>query len=105
MEEELARLKPDIMVIGAFGIRYNNVEWLSETLQFLRRIGVRQIIVLGDGPGGRNHHNRFYIRLCGQTLRVAYRIACLPFTRRVLKFDKGSDKIRSKSGRLVYLPA
>ena len=50
MEEELASLKPDIVVIGAFWYQYNNVEWLSETLRFLQRIGVRRIIVIGTTP-------------------------------------------------------
>jgi peptidoglycan/LPS O-acetylase OafA/YrhL len=63
MEGELVRLRPDIVVIGAFWYQYNNVEWLSETLRFLRQIGVRHVIVIGTT--GRNHHNHSYIRLCG----------------------------------------
>src|SRR5512132_3488513 len=38
-EEEFVRLKPDIVLIGAFWYQYNHFERLRETLQFFHRIG------------------------------------------------------------------
>src|SRR5262249_28903071 len=43
MDQELARLKPDIVVIGALWPKYTHVERLSERLQFFQQIGVRRI--------------------------------------------------------------
>jgi peptidoglycan/LPS O-acetylase OafA/YrhL len=50
-EEEFARLKPDIVVIGALWSRYKHIERLTERLQFFQRIGVQRIVVLGAVPG------------------------------------------------------
>jgi hypothetical protein len=49
-EEEFARLRPDIVVIGALWSRYKHIERLSERLQFFQRIGVQRIVVLGAVP-------------------------------------------------------
>jgi peptidoglycan/LPS O-acetylase OafA/YrhL len=49
-EEEFARLKPDIVVIGALWSRYKHIERLTERLQFLQRIGVQRIVILGAVP-------------------------------------------------------
>ncbi|MFZ0067984.1 MAG: acyltransferase family protein [Pseudolabrys sp.] len=49
-EEEFTRLKPEIVVIGAFWFKYKHIERLSKTLQFFRRIGVHRIIVMGAVP-------------------------------------------------------
>jgi hypothetical protein len=49
-EKLLEQLKPDIVVIAAFWIRYNHFERINETLRFLQRIGVRRIVVIGTVP-------------------------------------------------------
>jgi len=49
-DEEFIRLKPDIVVIGAFWNQYVHIGRLSETLRFFQRIGVRRIVVIGMAP-------------------------------------------------------
>jgi hypothetical protein len=49
-EEEFVRLKPDIVLIGAFWYQSAHIERLSETLRFFQRIGVRRIVVIGMVP-------------------------------------------------------
>jgi peptidoglycan/LPS O-acetylase OafA/YrhL len=49
-EEEFVRLKPDIVLIGAFWYQYNHFERLRETLQFFQRIGVQRIVIIGSVP-------------------------------------------------------
>ena len=49
-EEEFARLKPDVVVIGALWFKYKHIERLSKTLQFFQRIGVHRIVVMGTVP-------------------------------------------------------
>jgi hypothetical protein len=49
-EEEFIRLKPDIVVIGAFWNQYVHIERLSQTLRFFQRIGVRRTVVIGMAP-------------------------------------------------------
>jgi hypothetical protein len=39
-EEEITRLKPDIVVIGAFWFKYKHIEPLSKTLKFFQRIAI-----------------------------------------------------------------
>ncbi len=48
--EELTKLKPDIVVIGAVWSWYQHVDRLGETLRFLKSIGVRRIVVLSAVP-------------------------------------------------------
>ena len=50
VEEELTRLRPDIVVISAFWYEYKRIERLSQMLQFFQRIGVRRVVVLGAVP-------------------------------------------------------
>jgi hypothetical protein len=49
-EREFVRLKPDIVVIGAFWFEYNHIEGLRDTLRFFQRIGIPRIIVIGSVP-------------------------------------------------------
>ena len=49
-EEDFVRLKPDIVVIGAFWYQYNHIERLTKTLQFFQSIGVPRIVVVGTVP-------------------------------------------------------
>ena len=54
-EEEFTRLKPDIVVIGAYWFKYNHIERLSDTLKFFQRVGVHRIVVMGSVPLWPNH--------------------------------------------------
>jgi peptidoglycan/LPS O-acetylase OafA/YrhL len=43
-------VKPDIVVIGAHWMRYQQLDRLSETVRFLRQAGVPRIVVMGPVP-------------------------------------------------------
>lgn len=49
-EKQFQRIKPDIVIFGAFWLRYRHIEKIEQTVQFLRSIGVRRIILMGMPP-------------------------------------------------------
>jgi hypothetical protein len=50
VRNRLARLKPDIVVMAAFWLRYDYPDWVKEKVAFFRLIGVRRIIIVGSTP-------------------------------------------------------
>lgn len=50
LREEVARLKPDIVLMAAFWLRYDYAGWVQEKISFFRRIGVHKIIIVGSVP-------------------------------------------------------
>jgi hypothetical protein len=49
-DKAFEQLKPDIVVVAAYWSLYPHIEMLHDTLQFLRRIGVRRNVVIGQVP-------------------------------------------------------
>lgn len=49
-EQEFQRLKPDTVIIGAFWWQYRPIEGIEQVVSFLKKIGVRRIVLMGSAP-------------------------------------------------------
>ena len=50
IEQDVARLQPDIAILASYWPNHDRLEGLSEPLRFLRRLGVRRVIIIGYVP-------------------------------------------------------
>lgn len=52
--ETLTKLKPDTVIIGAYWPQYHHVKRIEESLEFLQKIGVPRVVVIGTIPTWRD---------------------------------------------------
>jgi peptidoglycan/LPS O-acetylase OafA/YrhL len=97
-EAQLESLKPDIVVLGAFWRQYDHIERLGETIDYLHRIGVRRVVVMGTVP--------FWPRPPQTLMYEAYEAdpergvpeRLQNFDRKTLAFDQQLKKVAADSG-------
>jgi hypothetical protein len=97
-KKELETLKPDIVVLSSFWRQYDHLERLGETIDYLHRIGVRRIVIMGTVP--------FWPRPPQALMYEAYQAdperrvpeRLLSFDRKTLEFDQQLKKIAADFG-------
>jgi hypothetical protein len=95
----IARLKPDIVVIAAFWLIYDDyVDWLREKVRFLREIGVRRIVILGSAPVWRERPQSLLFRafINDQSHNIPTRL--LGFSQKTRSIDKELRALASAAG-------
>jgi peptidoglycan/LPS O-acetylase OafA/YrhL len=98
IEQEFARLKPDIVMVAALWLQYGHIERIAETLKFFKQIGIRRIIVIGEVPYWPSAPQKMLIAayLSDSLHRIPKRL--LGFNQEALKIDRRLKEIAEGLG-------
>jgi peptidoglycan/LPS O-acetylase OafA/YrhL len=98
------QLRPDIVVIAGFWLRYKQIDRLAELLQFFQQIGIPRIVVIGSVPLWRNPPAMLLYRAykADPLHKVPERLS--GFDKETTDIDRQLGNITSKFGVRLVLP-